>query len=284
MTERPPYETPPDVGASWSLWLRQTTAIVRLECFRYFFGRRAIPVWFLASMPVLLMLIRLVAPVEEREDIPSAVLAFAQIHNVFVIRSLVYLGCILIFTNLFRGEMVHQTLHYYFLVPVRRSVLTAGKYLAGLTATVAMFCGSVVASYLLLLLAHGGDAAAKHLASAAGWTQITGFVGITLLACFGYGTVFLLIGLVFRNPMIFGALFWCWEWLNFLLPATLKKLSIIHYVQSLAPVPIDEGPLAVVVAPTPAWIAVPGFVVLCAALLWLSSRILRTTEIRYGTD
>ena len=59
MTVSGSYAAPPDPGGSWPLWVRQTAAIVRLEWFRYFFGRRALPVWFLASMPVLLMLIRL---------------------------------------------------------------------------------------------------------------------------------------------------------------------------------------------------------------------------------
>ena len=37
-----------------------------------------------------------------------------------------------IFSNLFRGEMLEKTLHYYFLTPMRREMLVAGKYLAGL--------------------------------------------------------------------------------------------------------------------------------------------------------
>jgi len=284
MTGAPEFAPPPDPGGSWPLWIRQTLAIVRLEWFRYFLGRRSIPVWFLASMPVLLMLIRLVAPVSEREDVASAVLAFAQIHNVFVIRALVFLGSVLIFTSLFRGEMTHQTLHYYFLVPVRRSVLVAGKFVAGLAATSAIFSASVTASYVLLLAAHGSATAGAYLGSGPGVGQCVGFVLVTVLACLGYGTVFLLVGMVLRNPMILGALIWGWEWLNFLLPATLKKISIIHYVQSLAPIPIDEGPLAVVVAPTSPWIAVPGLLGLCAVLLWVSGRILNNAEIRYGTD
>ena len=286
MTQDRAFASPPDPGGSWPLWIRQTISIVRLEWFRYFLGRRSIPVWILASMPVMLMGIRLIAPIDigGREEIPSAVLSFAQIHNAFVIRALVFLGCILIFTNLFRGEMVHQTLHYYLLAPVRRSVLVAGKFTAGLVATSLIFGGSVGLSYLLLLAAHGGEAARAYLTSGPAIGHLIGFVGVTVLACLGYGTVFLLIGIVFRNPMIAGVLIWGWEWLNFLLPAALKKISIIHYVQSLAPVPIDEGPLAVVAAPTSAWVAIPGLLVLAAILLWTSGRILHGSEIRYGTD
>ena len=41
--------------------------------------------------------------------------------------------------NLFRGEVVDRSLHYYFLAPVRREVLVVGKYLSGLIATIALF-------------------------------------------------------------------------------------------------------------------------------------------------
>ena len=41
--------------------------------------------------------------------------------------------------NLFRGEMLDKTLHYWFLAPARREVLLAGKYLAGLIAAVVIF-------------------------------------------------------------------------------------------------------------------------------------------------
>ena len=54
-----------------------------------------------------------------------------------------YFGCVGIFTYLFRGEVVERTLHYYFLSPVRREVLMAGKYFAGLITAVFFFCGSI---------------------------------------------------------------------------------------------------------------------------------------------
>ena len=41
-----------------------------------------------------------------------------------------FFGCLGIFMNLFRGEMLDKTLHFWFLMPVRREVLLAGKYVA----------------------------------------------------------------------------------------------------------------------------------------------------------
>ncbi len=44
--------------------------------------------------------------------------------------------------NLFRGEILDRSLHFYFLAPVRREVLMAGKFLAGLLATCTIFVTS----------------------------------------------------------------------------------------------------------------------------------------------
>jgi len=46
------------------------------------------------------------------------------------------------FMNLFRGEMLDKTLHYWFLAPARREVLLAGKYGAGLIASTIIFAGA----------------------------------------------------------------------------------------------------------------------------------------------
>jgi hypothetical protein len=59
---------------------------------------------------------------------------FAVIFQFFYLRLAIFFGCLGIFMNLFRGEMLDKTLHFWFLMPVRREVLLAGKYIAGLTA------------------------------------------------------------------------------------------------------------------------------------------------------
>ena len=110
------------------------------------------------------------------------------------------------------------------------------------------------------------------------------YLTITILACIGYGAFFLVIGLFVRNPIIPALLLYGWEWINFLLPPLLKKISVIHYLNSLVPVPISEGPFAVVAEPTPAWIAIPGLVIVTALVLILAGTRIRRMEIRYGSE
>ena len=108
---------------------------------------------------------------------------------------------------------------------------------------------------------------------------------MTVLACVGYGAVFLALGSAGANPMIPAAILLGWESLNFLLPPALKKISIIHHLQSLCPVPVPRGPFALPPAkPTPAWAAVLGLVVLVSLLLYLGSRRARRLEVTYASD
>jgi len=55
-------------------------------------------------------------------------------------------------------------------------------------------------------------------------------------------------------------------------------------LNSLVPVPLSEGPLAVVAEPTPAWISVPGLLIVTLLVLFVAGRRIRRMEIRYGSD
>jgi hypothetical protein len=186
--------------------------------------------------------------------------------------------------NLFRGEIVDRSLHYYFLSAVRREVLVTGKYVSGLITAVILFTSVTVISMLLMFLPHFYSASMRFFLSGPGMTQLLTYAGITILACIGYGAFFLVVGLFFRNPITPALLLYGWEWLNFLLPPLLKKISVIHYLNSLVPVPISEGPFAVIAEPTPAWISVPGLLIVTALVLIAAGTRIRHMEIRYGSE
>ncbi len=52
---------------------------------------------------------------------------FAVYYGGLILRTVVFFGCAWIFMNLFRGDIVDRSLHFYFLSPVRREVLVVGK-------------------------------------------------------------------------------------------------------------------------------------------------------------
>jgi ABC-type Na+ efflux pump permease subunit len=186
--------------------------------------------------------------------------------------------------NLFRGEVVDRSLHYYFLAPVRREVLVVGKYLSGLVATVTLFGITTLGSFALLYFGLFPSQSAEYVFNGPGFGQALTYTGITALACVGYGAVFLIVGLFFRNPIIPALLIYGWEWINFLLPPLLKKASVIHYLHSLVPVPPPEGPFAVLAEPTPAWISVPSLLIFTALMLVLAGLHIRRQEISYAGE
>ncbi|HXE30865.1 MAG TPA: ABC transporter permease subunit, partial [Terriglobales bacterium] len=149
---------------------------------------------------------------------------FASVFQFFYLRLAVFFGCLGIFMNLFRGELLDKSLHFYFLAPVRREVVMAGKFLAGLTAAVVIFTAS-----------EGLQTAILAAQTGHGLAHVGTYLGVTVLACLGYGAVFLAAGLLFKNPIVPAAALLIWESLVPFLPALLKKISVIYYLTQLCP-------------------------------------------------
>lgn len=274
------------VESRWSLWGRQIGAIMRLEVKKNFLGKRAVLIYLLALMPIgLLALIAIVQP-SDRDwiDFVQYPKIFSVIYNALILRTVIFFGCAWIFMNLFRGEIVDRSLHYYFLSSVRREVLIAGKYFSGLVTAVVLFTTVTVLSMFLTFFAHFFSASVRFFLDGAGLGQLFTYIVITMLACVGYGAFFMVVGLFFRNPIIPALVLYGWEWINFLLPPLLKKISVIHYLNSLVPVPLSEGPFAVVAEPTPAWISIPGLLIVTALVLIGAGYRIRRMEVRYGSD
>ncbi|MEP6704390.1 MAG: hypothetical protein ABJB34_06265 [Acidobacteriota bacterium] len=281
-----PVKVNPVRATSWALWTRQALAIMRLEIKKNFLSRRAFLLYLIAGLPLVLlsMLALFPPPTDDMENFGQLSMIYAGIYGGLILRTLVFFGCAWVFMNLFRGEVVDRSLHYYFLAPVRREVLLVGKYLSGLIATIVLFSITTVGSMLILYFWLFPTESGRYFFQGAGAGQILSYLGVTILACIGYGAVFLLVGLFFRNPIIPGLVLYGWEWINFLLPPLLKKVSVIHYLQSLVPVKMSEGPFAVLVEPTPAWISVPSLLLFTAVVLFLASLHIRRMEISYAGD
>src|SRR5215217_5455536 len=270
----------------WGLWLRQIAAIFRLEIEKNFLSRRSILIYLIAFLPLfpLTILALITPPGREWRDFNQYSVIYSFIYNAFIMRTLVFFGSAWIFMNLFRGELVDRSLHYYFLSAVRREVLVVSKYISGLVTSIILFTTTTVVAMLLLYFPHVYSQSVRYFTEGRGLAQLLTYAGVTMLACVGYGAFFLVVGLFVRNPIIPALLLYGWEWLNFLLPPLLKKVSVIHYLNSLVPVPVSEGPFAVVADPTPAYIAVPSMLVVTIIVLIIAAYRIRHMEIHYGSD
>lgn len=216
---------------------------------------------------------------------------FAGVFQFFYLRLAIFFGCLGIFMNLFRGEILDKTLHYWFLVPARREVLLAGKYGAGLVASITIFSSGALLSFFMLLWTHNPVEVQAYW-QAHGMAHALWYVVAAALGCVGYGSVFLAAGLILRNPIIPAAVLLGWESINAFLPEVLQKLSVLYYLQSLCPVPAPLDPemspvLRLLLAPAPPapkpW-AILGLIAVTAAVLWLARRAILRMQLSYGTE
>jgi ABC-type transport system involved in multi-copper enzyme maturation permease subunit len=225
------------------------------------------------------------------QDLPQLLLVFASVFQLYFVRLAIFFGCTAIFTNLFRGEMLDKSMHFYLLTPVPRPVLAIGKYLAAVFATSVVFAASVALQFYGVL--RGFDSAAvRDYLQKGGWDQILAYMSITILACIAYGSIFMAAGLIARNPTVPAALLLLWESVNAFLPGTLKMFSVVFYVQSLAPIDpppdVNVPPLFRALIAPPERVAPFTAVAVMAAVtlvvLALSSLRAKELEINYSAD
>jgi hypothetical protein len=216
---------------------------------------------------------------------------FAGIFQYFYLRLAIFFGCLGMFMYLFSGEMSNRTLHYWFLAPAPREVLLAGKYAAGLIAAAVIFSGGALLAFTAMIWPHDPVEVQAYW-NAGGMAHAFWYAAAAVLACVGYGSVFLAVGLYIRNPIIPAAVLLVWESITGILPQVLQKISILYYLQSLCPVPApmdDDAPtlirlLAAPAAPVSRPAAILGLLLVAALVLWVAGRAVRRMEISYGAE
>ncbi len=229
--------------------------------------------------------------IRQHKDFEGDREAFAGVFQYFYLRLAIFFGCLGIFINLFRGEMMDKTLHFWFLSPVKRSVLLLGKYLAGFVAAAVIFSGGALLAWWGMLWPQDPSATAAYL-SGPGYAHLFRYLLAAVLGCLGYGSVFLAAGLLLRNPIIPAVVILVWEGINGFLPDILQKLSVLFYLQSVCPTPApieNDVPavLRLVIAPAEPVgpvVAVFGLVMVTGLVLFAAAQAVRKLEINYSTD
>ena len=278
----------------WTLWWAQVRAVLRLETKKTFFARRGWWIYFLAMAPVVLFGLHTLYKLERGEpcNLGRDTHVFAAVFQFFFLRLVIFFGCVGIFMNLFRGEVLEKSLHYYLLAPIRREVLLAGKYLSGVLAAVVIFGTSTLLQCAALYAHFDGSQVQEFIFRGHGLAHLAAYVGVVALASIGYGSIFLAAGVWFRNPLIPAFAVFVWETVNGFLPPLLQKISVIYYLKSLCPVEVSMAaesgnPLALISFygdPAPAALAILGLLALSLLLLILAGRQVRRMEINYGTE
>jgi hypothetical protein len=276
------------------IWSSQIGAILRIDLAKTFLSRRGLWIYLLALSPALPMLGHwLFARDRGNHSLGDDINVFAGIFQFFYLRIAIFFGCVGIFMNLVRGEMLDKSLHYYLLAPVRREVLVAGKFVSGLVAALVIFCGSVLVQWAAIFAHYSPELLAGYMGAGNGWSHLASYLVAAALACMGYGAVFLWAGVRYKNPLFPAAAILVWESLNGILPALLKKISIIYWLKSICPIalppPSTKGGgvwnlLLFDIDPAPVAIAVSNLVLLAGfVVVWAAIRA-RRLEIGYGSE
>ncbi|MGC2801764.1 MAG: ABC transporter permease, partial [Candidatus Acidiferrum sp.] len=256
----------------WRLYGSQISVLVRNEVRRNLFTRRRIWVYLLALIPVLILIAHNIFSTYHNDpmSMEDETEVLAGIVQLYYFRLGIFFACMGIFTWLFRGEIVERTLHYQFLVPVRKEVLVVGKFLAGAIISILLFEAAVLACFFLTY-SRFGSAGRSYIFDGPGLGQLGSYLLVTALACLGYGAVFLALSMLFKNPIIPGAMLMGWEAIAPIFPAWAQRLSVTFYLKHLCPVNLPvSGPMAiftVVAEPVSPFVAVFGLLCLTAAIL-----------------
>jgi len=274
------------VQQPWGLWWLQGRRLTFIEVKRNLFSWRAIWIYFLAFIPTFIIFIHALF---DRHDLVLSedTNILAGIVQFYYIRLGVFFGCLGIFSRLIRGEMIERSLHFYLLSPVRREVLLLAKFVAGSISAVLLFGSAIILNFVLMYGAFGA-VGRDYVFNGPGLGQLEAYLLITVLACLGYGAVFLLLSMMFKNPMPASMLVLGWEAINPVLPTLLQKISVASYLRHLMPVNVAaEGVFALLTVetePVSGWAATVGLLLLIAAVLFYSCYRIRTLEIRYTTE
>lgn len=274
-----------DRQIDWTLIGRQVLGTLRLDLRRSLFSARALAAFFLAFAPALLVGIWSLTPFPAREfsGPQESVVMFSVIFELYV-RVSIFFSALFLFVSLYRSDILEKSLHYYLLTPVRREVVALGKYLAALAVSAGIFFVGTTVIFLLITSPWGLSEQTNYLLQGPGLGNLFGYLGVVFLACAGYGALFLLVGVVFRNPVLPAAALWVWEAANLLLPPMLKRISVIFYLHGLYPIPLPRGLFEMVANPTPTWLSLSGAVVFVAAVLLLAGWRVRRMDLAYGGE
>ena len=261
----------------------QAWAVMRMELRRSVSWRSF---WVIAMAFAPTVIIAAHAIEDHSHRLEDHTLIINGILQIYYVRCGIFFGCLGIFLRLVRGEVAERTLHYLFLAPVRREALVVGKFLAGALTTTLVFGTGVLASFLLMY-GHFGEGR-LFLAHGPGLAHLRLDLLVVVLACLGYGAVFLAFSLLFKNPVVPAVLLAFWEGVNGALPAWLKHFSVTFYLKPLFPVELPmKGILSlftVVAEPTPVWLAVSGLFAFTGLVVAFACWRMRRIEVSYSSD
>lgn len=236
--------------------------------------RRSLLLALLLGFPALLAAVYRILIATRGAELP---LAPADLHalivSIYWIRNALPLVALFYATSLIADEVEGRTLGYLLTRPLTRSAIFSGKFAAYLATTLTLALPACVVTFLLLHSARGSAA----LAAASG--DLLRDLGVIALTLTAYGSLFALLGVLLKRPVIPGLMFlYGWELLANL-PGYLPRFTLTAWLRSLVPYrPAQEGLLGLFEQVLPVPQAIGVLVVATAVFLLAAARTFSAKE------
>jgi ABC-2 type transport system permease protein len=186
----------------------------------------------LGGLAALAMAARVIS---EGSPVPAQGLFLFMMNFVFL-QTMVLLIPLLFATSLIQNEVDSGTLVYLVTRPIPRPMLLLSKF-AAVTAVSGALVLAGMAAFLIAFLLPGGDPTGGEFSW---WGHLADFAQAGLLGVLAYGALFTLAGLIFKRGLIWGLAYgFISEFVLTNIPALVRKVTIMHYLRSVALADVD---------------------------------------------
>lgn len=206
-------------------------AIFSLSLKQLFWRKKSILVCFIALFPPALATFTLIVKMTGWGTVSLSNLGLFSVMMFFILLQFLVLIVPLFYgTALISAEIEEKTLTYLFTSPIPKGIILMGKFLALIVISSLTVIISAVATYAILIGQMGTHHLIDHLPT------LLKDIGVFLLGIFCYGAFFTFLGARTKHPIIIGLLFsFGWESIITYVPGQVKRLTIMHYLQSIFP-------------------------------------------------
>ncbi len=129
-------------------------------------------------------------------------------------------------------EIEGKTLPYLLIRPIDKNAIVTGKHLGFFTGVVILVNLSLILTYLAFFVPESISKCWNYQGYL--WKDVV----IVALGLWSYGSLFLLLSQITRRSMFIGLVFiFGWEKIVSYVPGTVHKLTVLHYLQSIMPIP-----------------------------------------------
>ena len=206
--------------------IKRGIPLFRMTLSSFYYDLKIRVLWGVALLPLVAsILIRLTqVPRSEARLLET----FESIALIVFLELVVVWFSLVIATSLIADEKENQTFQFLLMRPISREEVVFHKFLAYIAAMAVFYLVPIFGTYFVLF-------SYKVSWLATNLDLALGIWALAVLGSIAFGAIFLLIGVLFRRPLIIGlfiALFW--SYLPILLGAGAEQLTLLYHLMILS--------------------------------------------------